>query len=311
MSESRLKPGDIVEVQSPLEIIKTLDENGTTANLPFMAEMIEYCGKKFTITSRIDKTCVECLSKTNTVTDVMREFFTDDVVALDNLRCNGSSHDGCQSGCLIFWKEAWLKKSDNLLENNLINKEDSLLLSNRLQTKDSNHRYFCQATRLAFSTKTISNFEKLKKLIIATLKGDVKFKTAIKSIINSPIRKIKSTTLFRGSLKKTPTESLNLQPGEVVEVKSYEEILKTLDESGRNRGLSFYFGMKEHCGRKYKVNNRLEKMINEATGEMMVIKNSVTLEDVICEYEYRLFGCPRQRFHIWREIWLKRVDSLY
>ncbi len=33
-------------------------------------------------------------------------------VHLENIRCNGSAHDGCEAGCLIFWKEAWLKPVD-------------------------------------------------------------------------------------------------------------------------------------------------------------------------------------------------------
>jgi hypothetical protein len=31
-----------------------------------------------------------------------------DTVHLSDLRCDGSAHAGCQAGCLLFWKEAWL-----------------------------------------------------------------------------------------------------------------------------------------------------------------------------------------------------------
>jgi len=37
----------------------------------------------------------------------------------------------------------------------------------------------------------------------------------------------------------TPTESLGLQPGELVRVKSHEQILRTLDTLGRNRGMGW------------------------------------------------------------------------
>src|SRR5258705_198295 len=33
-------------------------------------------------------------------------------VHLDGVRCDGSAHGGCQAGCLMFWKDAWLKKAD-------------------------------------------------------------------------------------------------------------------------------------------------------------------------------------------------------
>lgn len=42
-----------------------------------------------------------------------------------------------------------------------------------------------------------------------------------------------------GTLTSTPAETLDLQPGELVEIKSREEILATVDTGGRNRGLSF------------------------------------------------------------------------
>ena len=33
-----------------------------------------------------------------------------DTVYLDDLRCDGSGHGGCQAGCLLYWKEAWLRR---------------------------------------------------------------------------------------------------------------------------------------------------------------------------------------------------------
>src|SRR3954454_4995476 len=35
-----------------------------------------------------------------------------DAVLLDDLRCDGSGHDGCQAGCRIYWKESWLRRVD-------------------------------------------------------------------------------------------------------------------------------------------------------------------------------------------------------
>ena len=32
-----------------------------------------------------------------------------DNAVLLNTRCDGSAHAGCQAGCMIFWKEAWLQ----------------------------------------------------------------------------------------------------------------------------------------------------------------------------------------------------------
>lgn len=48
-------------------------------------------------------------------------------------------------------------------------------------------------------------------------------------------------------------EALQLQPGELVEVKSHAEIIKTLDPNGRHRGLLFMADMAQYCGRRMKV----------------------------------------------------------
>ena len=33
-----------------------------------------------------------------------------DAVLLEDLRCDGSGHGGCQAGCRIYWKESWLRR---------------------------------------------------------------------------------------------------------------------------------------------------------------------------------------------------------
>src|ERR1700736_3045293 len=103
-----LRPGDFVEVKSPGEILQTLDADGTLDKLPFMPEMMDFCGKRFQVSQRVVKTCYYGTSSG------MRKFPSDDVVLLEGLRCSGESHDGCQKACTIFWREAWLRKVDNL-----------------------------------------------------------------------------------------------------------------------------------------------------------------------------------------------------
>jgi hypothetical protein len=100
--------------------------------------------------------------------------------------------------------------------------------------------------------------------------------------------------------------SLNLQPGDWVEVKSKEEILETLDEKGRFRGLYFMPGMAVHCGKRLRVYKRLERMILEATGELRDVKNTVLLEGAMCPGVG--MRCDRSCFYFWREAWLKRAE---
>ena len=111
------------------------------------------------------------------------------------------------------------------------------------------------------------------------------------------------------SEKKKPTpdqEVLNLRPGELVEVKSVEEILTTLDKHRRCNGLLWMVGMKKFCGKRYKVFKRVETIMLESNGELRKMKNTVLLEGVMCDGS-EFCGCDRSCFHFWREAWLRRV----
>ena len=99
-------------------------------------------------------------------------------------------------------------------------------------------------------------------------------------------------------------ENLGLRPGEVVEVKSEAEILATLDERGRHRGLLWMPNMARFCGKRHRVLKRMETIMLESTGELRKIRNTVLLEGAMCE---DLYGCDRSCFHYWRETWLRRV----
>ena len=111
---------------------------------------------------------------------------------------------------------------------------------------------------------------------------------------------------------KAVDEVLNLQPGELVEVKSLEEIYDTLDQRragyGRNKGLLFMLPMSKFCGKKYRVYKRLNRIMLGATGELKKVKNTVLLEGVICDGK-DFYDCDRSCFHFWREVWLRRVEE--
>ncbi len=102
-------------------------------------------------------------------------------------------------------------------------------------------------------------------------------------------------------------EALALQPGELVEVKSVDEILATLDGNRRHKGLLWMTGMQKYCGRRYRVHRRVQRIILESDGEMRNMRNTVLLEGVLCDGR-EFGGCDRCCFHFWREVWLKRIQ---
>ena len=97
--------GDVVRVRSREEILATLDAGGSAGGLPFMPEMLAYCGKELRVYARADKTC-----DTIGMTGTRRRM--DGTVHLAGARCDGSAHGGCQAGCLLYWREEWLERRD-------------------------------------------------------------------------------------------------------------------------------------------------------------------------------------------------------
>src|SRR5215472_391391 len=101
MFARRLRTGDLVQVRTEREIFATLDKHCRLDGLPFMPEMLQFCGKRFRVHKSAHKTCDTIRSSSNR--------WMADAVLLDGLRCDGTGHGGCQAGCRLFWKTAWLK----------------------------------------------------------------------------------------------------------------------------------------------------------------------------------------------------------
>jgi hypothetical protein len=303
----RLRPGDVVEVRAPIEILQTLEDDATTGGLPFMPEMIEFCGKRFRVSRRVTKTCAfESVS-------TMRVFKADDVVLLDGLRCSGIAHDGCQKACMIFWREAWLRRVEDAAAPTRIEAKGRDELRTRLRTKRAPETYFCQASELFKATNHISRWARLGTCISEVREGNCSALEMAQRIGIWLFWKLRKTLLgeyAHGNNKATPAESLNLKPGELIEVKSMKRINETLNPTGHNRGLFFSPDMSLLCGRKQRVERKLDKIIVDGTGEMRQMRNTVYLEGSHCGCAHvALGGCPRGEFSYWREIWLRRPPS--
>jgi hypothetical protein len=142
-----LRAGELVEVRSEKEILATLDENGRLEMLPFMPEMLKYCGMKVRVFKRAHKTC-DTIEKSG-----LR--LMDNAVHLEGLRCDGKAHGGCQAGCLIFWKEAWLKRVGAApLKESIGSKIDCPAGNGARLTQ---HRNSCTPERLFSATRVGAN----------------------------------------------------------------------------------------------------------------------------------------------------------
>ncbi len=337
-----LRVDDWVEVRSKEEILKTLDRNGQLDGMPFMPEMFAFCGQRLRVHKRAHKTC-------DTVFPT-RSRRISHAVHLET-RCSGSAHGGCQAGCLIFWKEAWLKRVEDASEQAAVTVgdesfakddkgciEEDVIRATCLSSVgiEVDPVFVCQATRLPYFSKDLSPYEFLQYLEDYS-SGNVGLGQWIRGIIyisyqnlikmgiglGRPLRWFyERFQRLRGGLpyprwsgkipvgQPTPTGRLDLKEGERVRVKSYQDILATLTEDNKNRGMLFDGEMMPYCGREFRVQQRVTQIINEQTGRMMTMKNPcIILENVVCQARYsecRMF-CPRKIYLYWREIWLERV----
>jgi hypothetical protein len=193
-----------------------------------------------------------------------------------------------------------------------------------LKVKVDERRYFCQSTELYKSTEAFPRGERHLRARIALREirnGDLgmlqTFRLLAFYLWQKMLRTFGCDGWLRGPHKHTPTQSLNLRPGELVRVKSRAQIVQTLDHRRSNRGMGLCYEMMRCCGREAEVRYRVDRLINERTGVMREIADTVTLnsmrgcgslgEECLCYGEPG--DCPRGELMYWREIWLERVNS--
>jgi hypothetical protein len=301
-SSRKYKRGELVEVRARDEIVATLDADGKLDGLPFQPEMLDLCGGKFNVYRRAEKVFLDMHYRVAALKDT---------VLLADLRCDGKDHGGCKMGCLLLWKEAWLKPASG---ESTIRGDDSRggnsSVEARLPVAKGDH-YSCQATELVAATSPVAWWDirqYVRDLASSELTPRQFARMLMLSAYNKTMRILGRPPYGEvyGRQTKTPACSLNLIPGELVEVKTKGEIRDTLDSQGKNRGLGFGGNMVDYCGGRYRVANRVDRLILEWSGEMRNLTDTVSLEEVTCDGLDKR-GCPRLCYHLWREIWLKRV----
>ncbi len=343
---SKLSVGDWVEVRSKEEILSTLDSDGRLDRMPFMPEMFAFCGKRFQVYKRAHKTCdtvfpvrgrrvdrsvhleTRCDGSAHGGCQASCLLFWKDAwlkpvsgsspkatcVDSDN-SCASTSYSSSATACA---------ESDVWAHTAVAN------------ASGPDPVYVCQATRLPYATTDL-NWWDIRQYIEDYRSGNVGlwkilcgavyflyYATSKAGIgVGRPMRWFydKFYLLWRGTPfprktgtipndQPTPTLALDLQPGELVRIKSHEEILKTLNTRSRNRGLYFDAEEVPYCGGTYRVLKRVTKIIHERTGKLLEMKTPCfILDSVVCQSRYsecRLF-CPRSIYSYWREIWLERV----
>ncbi|GAA0361370.1 hypothetical protein GCM10009530_08590 [Microbispora corallina] len=325
-----LRVGEVVEVRDAEEILATLDEKGELDSLPFMPEMLRFCGRRLTVHKVAHKLC-----DTMTGSGMRR---MRDAVHLVDARCDGSAHGGCQTSCSLYWKEAWLRRVDPdepapdaapdaapvpapgrslpILEVN----------TRREPGEDGETRYRCQATELLRAAPEPLPFRDLSQYVTDVRVGNAGVLATLRTVFFGLFnrfqrisRRLPSWMRFRDGMEwgfvapgpntATPTAETGLQPGDLVRVKPRDAIVATLNNGRLNRGMGFEEEMARYCGREARVRARVERCIDEKTGRMLQMKSPcIILDGVVCAGVYKA-NCPREFVPFWREIWLERVGE--
>jgi hypothetical protein len=317
MADAALRRGDLVEVRSPAEILATLDAEGSLDAMPFMPEMVPYCGRRFTVDRRAEKVC-------DTINSTLQSRHLPGTVLLDDGRCNGSAHGGCQAECRFVWKEAWLRKVTlgAAGSGREVDPAETEALLQRIQPHTRRPgdgdavRFRCQATEMAAASTPLSTTDfrpYIRELTSTNVSVRTFARVMARAAVMQPAHHFGLLRWPKGPNTRSPKfEPLDLQPGEWVRVKPRDEIEKTLTTTGANRGLHFDIEMVPFCGKTMQVRGRVTHIIDERTGEMIHFgSDCIKLDGAVCSGE-RSTGrwfCAREIFPYWRECWLERVDG--
>jgi hypothetical protein len=165
---------------------------------------------------------------------------------------------------------------------------------------DSNEIFVCQLQDLnsmALENSILERIWQLRKRVPRWTRNRIHFLTH-----NITKRFLKNKDV------KVSKNSLNLKPGDMVRIKSKEEILQTLDGWKRYKGCMFMDEMWQYCGGIYKVLKKVNHMLDERDMKVKKCKDMLILEGLICQGSWPFKECDRSCFFFWKETWLEKVN---
>ena len=105
----------------------------------------------------------------------------------------------------------------------------------------------------------------------------------------------------------TASASTGLKAGDLVRIRSREEIEATLDDWKELKGCTFMPEMWEYCGTIRRVLKPMARFLDERDYRVKKCKGIVLLEGGICNGTLGLGRCDRCCYLFWREEWLEKI----
>lgn len=294
-----IRVGDTVRVRDLEDIVQTLDNASCTESLPFMPEMQPYCGKTFTVSRCVNRILVEGHG--------IRRLC--DSFILEGVRCDGTSHNGCQRSCSVIWKKDWLTVEQ-------VNRAAQSPLSQVPSGAPCHLSLQCQglAKTLIGATEPLSALD-IGQYLMDVRQGNYSFSGVLLMLVRMAtdrlawkLRRAWRRVRARKAGYRQAGQPLPLMPGDTVEVRSAREIQATLNKDAKFQGILFADPMWLCCGKQFRVSKAVERVFVEDSGAFRLLRDTYLLENVTCDG--RTFrGCPRNCYWYWKSAWLKKAEG--
>jgi hypothetical protein len=107
---------------------------------------------------------------------------------------------------------------------------------------------------------------------------------------------------------QTAPKPVSLAAGDLVRVRSEEEIRATLNAWNEFKGCMFMDAQRQYCGTTQRVLKPVERFVDERDYRVKRAKGLILLDGLLCEGTPDYGRCDRACFYFWREEWLEKVD---
>ncbi|MEO8225460.1 MAG: hypothetical protein ABI661_11710, partial [Gammaproteobacteria bacterium] len=282
------------------------------------AEMAKFCGRRGRVFRSVDK--VYDYGRTKQ----MRRLTGSVLVA--GLRCDGADHGGCEALCYLIWKTAWLRRpmealrrpGETVATGRAVSPAGRIAVGEIAGTDQDGApltRYRCQYSSLHAASTPFRSFGIARELR-PWIAGNI---TAATLLVGLGTRLFNAVQRRRGGIgfpaAPPPSGGSQVVPerhlavGDRVRVRPIAEISLTLNRNSRNKGLWFDRDMIKHCGAEHRVLARVDRIIDDANGEMRLMKTPcIMLDGVDYSGEFLNFNAQHDLF-FWREAWLEQVPE--
>lgn len=151
---------------------------------------------------------------------------------------------------------------------------------------------------------------------LGTVVSAWQFRNLLRRMVKRRVRYLLNMVSSQSVPNRTPQagDKKNAQnqvfvPGDLVRVKSREEIQSLLDRWNQLKGCSFMAEMQQYCGTTQRVLKRVNQFLDERDYRVKRCKGIYLLEGVICPGTIDFGSCDRSCYFFWREEWLEKQNS--